>query len=105
MGLIPEIDRIDEDEKLGIEALYIKGPPQLYREFACEYIKQGHTWTEAWELICDDLRRRDPKLYDEEYLKDIMERAKKGEAYLNALNNSEHEWPAQAFPDPGFFCR
>ena len=86
MGLVPEIDRMDEDEKLGIERFYRKTEPQLYEEFAREYVKQGHTWTEAWKLVCDDMRRRDPELYDEEYLKELMEDAKIGEAYLNSLH-------------------
>ena len=86
MGLVPEIDRMDEDEKLGIERFYRKTEPQLYEEFAREYVKQGHTWTEAWKLVCDDMRRRDPELYDEEYLKELMEDAKIGEAYLNSLS-------------------
>ncbi len=86
MGLVPEIDRMDEDEKLGIERFYRKTEPQLYEEFAREYVKQGHTWTEAYKLICDDMRRRDPELYDEEYLKELMEDAKIGEAYLNSLS-------------------
>ena len=86
MGLVPEIDRMDEDEKLGIERFYIKTEPQLYEEFAREYVKQGYTWTEAWKLVCDDMRRRDPELYDEEYLKELMEDAKIGEAYLNSLH-------------------
>ena len=86
MGLIPEIDHMDENERLGIETLYIKNESQLYEEFAREYVKQGHTWTEACKLVCDDMRRRDPELYDEEYLKELMEDAKIGEAYLNSLS-------------------
>jgi len=88
MGLIPEIDRIDEDRKQGLFTLYKKYPPQLYKEFAFDYVKQGHTWTEACALICDDLRRRNPQLYNEEYLRELMEDAKVTEQYLNALNNS-----------------
>lgn len=90
MGLIPEIDRIDEDRRMGRMMLYRKGPSELYEEFAYEYMRQGHTWTEAWSLICDDMRRRDPVRFNEEYLTRIMEKAKIGEARLNALNNPEH---------------
>ena len=64
MGLVPEIDRMDEDEKLGIERFYRKTEPQLYEEFAREYVKQGHTLTEAFKLACNDMRRIDPELYD-----------------------------------------
>ena len=86
MGLIPEIDHMDENERLGIETLYIKDESQLYEEFAREYVKQGHTWTEACKLVCDDMRRIDPELYDVEYLKEQVEDAKIGEAYLNSLH-------------------
>lgn len=95
MGLIPQIDQMDEDQKRGIWRLYRKSEPELYEEFAENYCKQGHTWTEAWQLICNDMRRRDPELYDEDYLASVMEFAKIGEARLNAQNSSEAEQPPE----------
>ena len=50
----------------------------VYEKFAREYVKQGHTWIEAFELACDDMRRIDPELYDEEYLKKLIEDARIG---------------------------
>lgn len=95
MGLIAEIDRMDDDQRRGILRLYRKSEPQLYEEFAEDYCKQGHTWTEACQLICEDMRRRDPKLYDEEYLAGVMEFAAIGEARMKAQRSSQAEEPSR----------
>ncbi|MBQ9881545.1 MAG: hypothetical protein IJM42_02920, partial [Synergistes sp.] len=54
-------------------------------EWAENYCRQVHTRTEARQLICEDLRRRNPMVYDEEFSAGIMEEAKTEDARMNAV--------------------
>jgi len=80
MGLIPEIDVRDKEHDEGIFNIHDISESQLYHDFVNSYVSKGHTRTEAWTLVCSDLKRRNPKIYDDKFIQIMMQRAKDKDA-------------------------